>query len=289
MKYAYFPGCSLHGTAKEYNMSTLEVCSDIGIELKEIKDWNCCGASSAHATNHFLSVALPARNLGIAEQEGLDVVAPCAACFNRLVESDYEIRNNEEMRKKVIEETGINYNSSIKIYSLVEAVLNEIRETDISHKFKKSLNKMKIASYYGCLLVRPNKITKFDDPENPQSIDNVVKVCGGEVIDWPFKTECCGASFSLSKKEVVLKLTNDILNMAKLSGAECIVTACPLCQSNLDMRQKEVEKMYGVEYNMPIFYITQLIGLALGKDPKKLGLDTHYVNTMNLLQRKEII
>ena len=268
MKYAYYPGCSLHSTASEYDLSTRAVCKELGIELEEIPDWNCCGATSAHSLNRRLSVALPLRNLAKAEAMGLDVVAPCAACFNRLKSADAAVKDNPEL----LESIGMDYKGSVNVLSLLAAI-SQIDEETIKSHIKRELSGLKVASYYGCLLLRPPDLINFDDAENPQSLDKLMTAVGAEAVTWPYKTECCGASLSISKSDVVIKLTHDILSMAKRGGANCIVTACPLCQGNLDMRQADVEAKYGEKFDMPIFYFTQLMGMAFGLWAGNLGLN----------------
>ncbi len=271
MKYAYFPGCSLHSTAKEYGDSTEAVCRALGIELVEIPDWNCCGATSAHATNRELGVALPLRNLAKAETMGLDVVAPCAACFNRLKSADHAAKDDPGLIRSITEKSGLEYHGNIKILSLLEAIA-QVPEDEIKSHVKRELTGLKAACYYGCLLTRPPKVACFDDAENPTSMDGIMSAVGAEPVEWPYKNECCGASLALSKSDIVVKLTHDILSMAKRSGANCIVTACPLCQANLDTRQPQVEAKYGEQYGMPIFYFTQLLGVAFGLSDSDLGL-----------------
>lgn len=271
MKYAYYPGCSLHSTANEYDISTQAVCKAIGIELEEIEDWNCCGATSAHALNKEMSIALPLRTMVQAERMGLDVVAPCAACFNRLKSADAAVRESPELRRLMAEKYGLEYEGKIQVLSLLQ-VVSGIGEEAIKAQVKRELAGLKVACYYGCLLLRPPDVTQFDDAENPTSLDKIISALGAEAVKWPFKNECCGASLSLSKSEVVVKLTRDILNAAKISGANCIATACPLCQGNLDMRQPDIEKAYGDKFETPIFYFTQLMGLAFGLWEGNLGL-----------------
>ncbi|MHB0912068.1 MAG: CoB--CoM heterodisulfide reductase iron-sulfur subunit B family protein [Armatimonadota bacterium] len=253
MKYAYYPGCSLSSTAKEYDMSTRAVCEALGIELVEIPDWNCCGASSAHSMNHELGLALPLRDLAKAEEMGLDVIAPCAACFNRM------------------KAASLARGSSVKVLSLLE-VIDSLGAEKIKSLVKRDLSALKPACYYGCLLVRPKEVG-FDDPENPMSLDRIMAALGAGPVDWPHKNECCGAGLSLSKPEIVVKLAGDILAMAKLSGANCVATACPLCQGNLDMRQTQAEQARGEKFGLPVFYFTQLLGLAFGLPEKSLGLE----------------
>ena len=272
MKYAYFPGCSLHSTASEYDLSTKAVCRELGIELEEIPDWNCCGATSAHSLNKEVGIALPLRNLAKAEEMGLDVVAPCAACFNRLKSANDVVNRDPGMLSLMGERYGINYKGSVNTLSLLSVVYGLGME-EIKSKVKRELAGLKPACYYGCLLLRPPDVADFDDPENPKSLDELMRSLGAEAVKWPYKTECCGASLSLSKSEIVVKLTHDILSMAKRSGANCIVTACPLCQGNLDMRQSQVEAKYNEKFDLPIFYFTQVLGMAFGLPDSSLGFN----------------
>ena len=282
MKYAYYPGCSLHSTAKEYDESTHAVCKALDIELQEIPDWNCCGASSAHSMNHELAIALPLRNLAKAEAIGADVVSPCAACFSRLKTADAAVKEDPNLLRTMAEKFDINYKGSLRVLSLLEAISNLGSDAIKSH-VTRELSGLKVASYYGCLLLRPPSVAQFDDAENPMSMDNIISDLGAEAIEWPYKTECCGASLSLSKPEVVVKLVHDILSMAKRAGANCIVTACPLCQGNLDMRQADVEAKYGEKFDMPIFYFTQLMGKAFGISDSQLGFNKLMVDPGTVL------
>lgn len=290
MKYAYFPGCSLHSSSKEYDISTRAVAQALGIELCEIPDWICCGASAAHVTLHSLSLVLPIKNLLITRSTGANELAVCcAACFNRLKIANYIIQTDEEKRDKINELLKSQYEGEIQTKHFLEIIVKEYNLEKILEKVTHKLTGLKVACYYGCLLVRPPKIMEFDDAENPQMMDKLITALGAESIDWPYKVECCGASFSLTKTDIVLKLGNDILQMAKESGADCLVVACPLCQSNLDLRQGEIEKKYDSKFNLPILYFTQLLGLALGIEAKKLGLKKHIVSPQNLLKEKELV
>ncbi|NOX97032.1 MAG: heterodisulfide reductase subunit B, partial [Nitrospirae bacterium] len=267
MKYAYFPGCSLHSTAKEYDMSTRAVCERLGIELEEIPDWVCCGATPAHVTDHLLSIALPVKTLIQAKKAGLEVLTCCAACFSRLKVANKIMREDKWHRDKVNEILEDEYAGEVKVRHFLDILVNEYGLDKIKAEVRGGLEGLKISSYYGCLLTRPPEVTQFDDCENPVSMDRLMETLGGAPVSWPYKTECCGAGLSLTRTEIVLKLSYDILRMARDEGAECLTVACPLCQSNLDMRQMQIEKKYGEEFCLPIFYFTQLVGLALGVDP----------------------
>lgn len=273
MKYAYFPGCSAESTARDMHQSTIEVAKALGIELIEPEGWTCCGATAAHQTDKVLAAALPAANLLKAKSMGLDMVASCAACYNRLKSANHAITESQDIRKDINDAMGQDYDGSVGVLNFMEVLIKDVGIDKIKDSIKKSLNGMKVASYYGCLLVRPFEVTKFDDPENPRSLDNFVEAMGGEAIEWPHKLECCGGGLALSRTDVVVKQTDMIVGMAKAAGAECIVVSCPMCQVNLDMRQLDVEKQMSKKYDMPIVYITQLLGLCLGVDKEKLGLD----------------
>lgn len=286
-KYALYPGCSLETGGIEYGMSSHAVAHALGIEFLEVPDWNCCGASSAHMTDHLLSLALPARVLALAETLPVtEMVAPCAACHQRFAAVEYELSRDEDLKRKVNSLLERPYTGKVKLRSYLDIFANPETLEEINKKVKRSLKGLKVACYYGCLFVKPPKVVNFvDDPENPQAMDNIMRALGAEPLPWPYKTECCGASLGMTKEDACTKLCNDILKVAKDSGADCIVAACPLCQQNLDMRQISVEKKYGTQYRMPIPFFTQLIGLALGLDPKTLGFKKLFVDPAGVLRK----
>lgn len=290
MKYAYYPGCSLHSTSREYDMSAKEVSTRLGIELIEVPDWVCCGATPAHVTMHVLSQALPVKSLINAKQTGADTMAVCcAACFSRLKIANYHVLNDPGKKAKINRAVGAEYNGEVAVKHLLEILAKDFGLENLKGKMTAKLDGLKVACYYGCLLVRPRKIMQFDDEENPTIMDAVVETTGAKTVDWPGKVECCGASFSITKTGVVLRLCRDILQLASDAGAECIAVACPLCQSNLDLRQPEVNKKYDKKFDMPVLYFTQILGLAMGIDWKKLGLDKHIVSPLKFLKGKNII
>jgi heterodisulfide reductase subunit B len=272
MKYAYFPGCSLSATGYDYHLSFVFVAKALGIDLVEVRDWVCCGASSGRATSHLLSVALPALNLSHAEQDGFDrLIAPCPACLSRFKAANAELKEDGDLRERIRQRFDDAYRGRVKVYHPLEVFL-EIGLERIREKVRKRLSGLKIACYYGCLLTRPPKIAEFDNSEDPQSMDSIVRTLGATPIEWSRKTECCGASMALTRSDIVLKLSNDILHEAKEVGAGAIAVACPLCQANLDCRQGQIEETYGVRYEIPILYITQLMGLAFGAFPQETGI-----------------
>jgi len=270
--YSFFPGCSLESTASDFQMSTLAVARALGISLEEIPGWTCCGSSAAHASDHILSVSLPARNLAVAESLNQDVVVCCAACYARLASANLELIANPEMRSQVFKTAGIDYSGSVKVRHFLNVLKEDVGLKEIRDSVERSLNGLKVACYYGCLLTRPKELSILDDPENPQLLEQILEAAGAEPIEWPYKTECCGASFSITRTETVKKLSGEILRMAKASGAECIAVACPLCQTNLDLRQEDIEKASGEKIGLPVFYFTQLLGRALGIPDNELGI-----------------
>jgi len=272
MKYGYFPGCSLSSSGYDYHLSLKYVTKALGMDLVEVKDWVCCGASSAHATSHLLSIALPVLNLSHAEKDGLDqLIAPCPACLSRFKAANVEMEHEADVKKKIWEVFDYKYRGKVKAYHPLE-VFAALGIEKIRERVRKKLTGLKVACYYGCILTRPPKIAQFDNTEDPQSMDALVRTLGAETMDWPFKTECCGASMTLTRSDMVLKLSNDILREAKDAGANAIAVACPLCQVNLDGRQRQMEEAYKTRYGIPILYFTQLMGLAFGALPKEIGI-----------------
>lgn len=288
MKVGYYPGCSLSGTGKEYDMSLRKVVSLLGTELEELKDWSCCGATSAHATNHLLSVALPARNLLIAKKQKLqEMVAPCAACYNRMMVTAHELKSKPALENQVAGLIGGSAVSDISIINIIE-LFQKIGKENIAGKVKADLKDIKAACYYGCLLVRPFTITNFDDAEQPGSMEEIIKWTGAQPVDWNYKIECCGGAHSIAHKEIVVDLSKKILDDAKMHGADVIIVACPMCHSNLDMRQVAIKKAFPDHKEIPVLYLTEFIGLALGLEPKELGLYCHLIDTKSLLEKAEI-
>jgi heterodisulfide reductase subunit B2 len=272
MRFAYYPGCSLSSSGYDYNLSFKYVAKALGIDLVEVRDWVCCGASSGHSTSHLMSVALPALTLAHAEQDGFDkLIAPCLACLARCKTANLEMEHDPELREKVHEVLDYKYQGKVKAYHPLEVFL-ELGMEKIKEKMRRKLSGLKIVSYYGCVLTRPPGVAQFDNVENPQSMDTIVGALGATPIDWSYKTECCGVSMTLTYSDIVLNLTNNLLHEAKEAGANAIAVCCPLCQANLDGRQHQIEEKYNTSYRLPILYITQLMGLAFGAQPKEVGI-----------------
>ena len=274
MKYAFFPGCSLESTAWDFDKSARAVCAALNIELVDIPDWVCCGSTPAHASNASLAVALPVMNLQKARDAGFSqVVTACASCYARLRTANHKVNNDPAERQRAERITEKPYDGSVKVRHILDVLVNDLGVREIRKRIQKPLKGLRVASYYGCLLSRPPEVVAFDDAEHPTCMDALAKAAGAEAVDWPFKTECCGASLSISKTDVVNRLGYKLLSMAHRAGAECIVVACPLCQLNLDLRQADAKANKKDIPDIPVIYITQLLGLALGLSADALGLD----------------
>ena len=283
MEAAYYPGCSLHGMAVEYDESIHAVCQALDIALKELPDWNCCGASSAHFLDDELATRLPARNLVIAEQMGLELLVPCAACFQRLKHAEKEL--TKDAKRWEVE----SYEGKSAIFHVNEFFDRPDIIKAVKAKVTKPLAGLKGVAYYGCLSQRPPKITDAGAPENPVSMDHLLRAIGMEVVPWSYKTDCCGASLTLTRTDVLRKLSGDLFEAAKEVGAECIVTDCPMCQSNLDTREAEIEAERGHQFNLPVLYLTELMALAFGDDRTKDWWKKHFVDPTDLLRSKNLL
>ncbi len=287
MKLAYYPGCSLESTGKEYDMSTKEVFKALDIELSGLKDWNCCGSSAASSTDYLLSLALPARNLAISENENLDVMAPCPECYLKLWKACESVKADPEVLDKVnktLEGTGLKLQGNIDVKHPVYVLVNDFGLEKLKEQVVKPLDELKVVPYYGCVMLKPPRGDRVDSAENPTGLDRIITTVGAAVVPFDLKVSCCGGALMLTNREVMLKLTHELLKSAKNAGADCIITACPLCHMALDARQIEVEKEYNEKIDMPILYFTQLIGLALGIAPNKLGLNKNFVSAEKLLK-----
>jgi heterodisulfide reductase subunit B2 len=276
MTLGLYPGCSLKGSSREYTESVLAVANACGIELAEIEDWNCCGATAAHNLNKELSLALPARILSLAEKQGMkEIVVPCAACYSRLTVTKHELTNHPELNEVVVKENRLEYNGSVEILNIIQ-MLDKYITPNLEGRIVNPFNH-KVACYYGCLLVRPHEILNFDREEDPQSMDALMLKAGAAPIDWAFKTECCGAGLSVSRTSSVGRLSGEIIKDAADRGAEAVIVACPMCHSNLDMRREAINSFLGEKIEIPVLYATQALGLAMGLDRKALGLQRHFV------------
>jgi heterodisulfide reductase subunit B len=277
-RIALYPGCSLEGTASSFETSLTAVFEKLGIEYGTLKDWNCCGATSAHALDHKLYLSLNLRNLALAQEQGYDeIFAPCAACYHRLASADLEISKNPRLADTLKSSTGLEYRGSVKIRNVLDLLTAQVGLERIKAAVKVPLSGMRIACYYGCLNTRIPRADCFDDREYPMSMDRIVTALGGEAIDWSYKTECCGASLFVTVPAASAKLCSKILKDAEARNVNCIAVACPMCQNNLDAKQDEVRAEFGISRAIPIVFITQLMGLAYGIDESRLQLASSIV------------
>lgn len=284
MKYAYFPGCSAHSTARDMHESCLSVANALGIELQEIPGWTCCGASAAHQTDRELAVSLAAANLLAAQQMGLPMVVNCAACYSRAKAANAEVQHSDTMRSAVADSLGQPYDGTVPVHHFVEVLVKEYGLARLRKKITSPLHGLNIAAYYGCYLVRPPVAEGFDDPENPTILERLIEVMGGTPLEWSGKVDCCGGMQNLTRTEITVRRSAAIIDMAQSAGAACMVVACPMCQTSLDLRQSDMEKLLGKQFRMPVLYITQLLGIALGLSPKELGFDKLIVDPSAVLQ-----
>lgn len=279
MKVSYYPGCSLEGTAADYADSIAAVAPLLGVELEELEDWNCCGASAAHSLSHQVALDLPARNLALAWRRGLDVVVPCALCFNRLKAAEKELLAHPELLARYPKPRG-------RIWDLLDylaqpAILKKLRE-----KIKRPLRGLRLVGYYGCLSSRPPAITDKKDYENPQEMERLLEVLGAEPLDWSYKTDCCGAGHALARPDLIDTLVQRLYDRALAAGAEAFVVSCQMCQANLDLSQERISKKTGKDYYLPVFYFTELIGLAVGHPETGSWLARHLVDPRPLLAQR---
>lgn len=274
MKYIYYPGCSLEGTALEYNNSTQATMQAIGAELIELEDWTCCGASAAEATSYLLSMVLAARNLALGEKMGVDgdFLIPCSACYLNLRKVEDHVQRDEKLLNKINEalrEEDLQYQGGIKVRHLLDVLVTDFEPSSIKPLVKRELSDLRVAPYYGCQVLRP--YIAFDDPQQPRSMELLLKALGVEIHSWTVGGRCCGAALMTTQKDVALELTGSILKEAQ--GADCIVTVCPMCQMNLEAYQDSISKARGEELNISILYLPQLMGLALGLPVEDLKLN----------------
>jgi heterodisulfide reductase subunit B2 len=287
---SYYPGCSLHATGIEFHMSTMAVAQKLGLNLVEPEGWVCCGTSPAHNTDHYRSIKLPMRTLAIAQELGHSYMTmPCAACFSRFRIAMHEVQQDPELRRKLADDLGFDYRGGIKVDNLLTTITDRVGYEAASKPVVKPLEGLTVACYYGCLLTRPPDVTGEENYEYPMNMDHLMEALGAKSVDWSYKTDCCGGSLSLSTLQVALDLSHKILQNAIDVGADLIATACPLCHANLDLRQRQINDEYGGEFDIPIVYFTQLMGVAYGIDAKTLGLPKHFSDAIGLLQRKGLL
>jgi heterodisulfide reductase subunit B2 len=274
MPYAYYPGCSQDAGGLSYGESVVEIAKAIGMDLVELEDWNCCGATAYMSINETLSFSLSARNLCQAKKIGDTLVTPCSGCYTNLRKTEKYLADFPEINKNVntaLAEAGLKYDGGVVTKHFLQAVVEDIGLDHIKSKVKRPLSGLRIAPYYGCQIARPYGIE--DDADNPTMLDNLLGALGATSVYYPLKTACCGGSLIGIREDVGLRLCRNILLCAQQCGAQCVAVTCPLCQMNLDAFQSAINKKYDTKFNLPIVYFTQLMGMAFGMDSKKLGLD----------------
>ena len=282
MRFSYYPGCSAHAYAKEYDRSAREICAVLGIDLQELEDWNCCGSSFTLNTSIKLSRSLSGRNLLLAEKAGADLATLCAFCFNRLKRAESTLKHQPALAQEISDIIGEPYNGKTKVRHLLEILYNDIGIHRIKSYVVRPLTDLKVVNYYGCCLSRPYEIVDFDDPENPVVMDHVMGALGCQCLKWSYKTECCGGSLALAHRDIVARLVNILFDKAREAGADCIVTACPLCFTNLETRAS-------TRNALPVFYFTELIGLAFGVKDAPKWFNRHLISPNRLLREAQLI
>lgn len=285
MQYSYYPGCSMDTTGITYKKSIEYVCGKINLVLHEIPDWNCCGATCAHSKNEKVALSLPARNLALAEEEGLglDVAVPCASCYSRMKHTVHAARKDEAVRQELEEIIKMPYKAQADVLNFLEIFSKPEVKQICKEKMYRTLKGMKVACYYGCLTSRPVEVTGASSTENPMEMDEIVALTGAIPVEWDFKTECCGASHQVDAPKVARPQLDRILRNAQANGAQAIITACPLCNLNLDMREGELNKANGTSYNIPIYQFTELLAVCMGAGAKDIGIHKHFFPAFELL------
>ena len=278
MSLAYFPGCSLHKSSAEFDVATRKMLTVLGVEYKEVPDWTCCGSTPAHMMDHLLAQALAARNLRQAAEVGDQLLAPCPSCYQREKNAELEIHKSDSFRAEVNEMLDSPYTGRVTVYGLPEFLTKFVGEEKIAGLVKTDLSQLKVVPYYGCLLGRPGELTGESDIEQPMMMDLLLQAAGVDVKWWNYKTECCGASVGMPKMEIQRRLSGKIIEQALAAGAEAIVVCCPLCHVNLDLKQAQINKFLGTDYKVPILYLTQVLGLALGLSADDVMLNKNVVD-----------
>jgi heterodisulfide reductase subunit B len=282
--YSYFPACCSFGQARAYDMSTRAVAKALDVELIELDDWNCCGSTPYSSIDELGSICCSARNLSLAEKRGFDLVTTCSDCYLMLSKANLFMKEYPELKSKVVEALaagGLEYNGTVRVRHILDVFANDVSSDQITSRVTRNLAGLKVAPYYGCQVVRPRP--SFDDPELPQSLERLLISIGAEPTPFPLKTRCCGGSMIIPEEDIALGLIYKLLDNAVSNGANCIVTACPLCQGNLDVYQSKVNKKFKTKFNIPVLFFTQLMGAALGIDSKALGLEKGIVPTQKVL------
>ncbi len=278
-QYAYYPGCSLESLAVSYHLSALEAGHELGVELKEIEDWNCCGATTYFHVDELLAYTLVARNLAIAEKDGLDFVAPCSGCYKNAYFTNAHLKEDPELADHInfaLEADNLHLNGSIKVRHLLEVFIEDVGLEEIKKNVTRPLKGLRVAPYYGCQLVRPKK--NGEEIENPQFFEALISAIGAEPVDYGTKTRCCGGSLIITNRKAALDMVYELLQDAANRDTDVIATICPMCNVNLEVYQRQVNREYGTHFSIPAMYFTQLLGLALGVAPGRLGIGKEFIS-----------
>ena len=289
MEIAYYPGCSLQQSSALYDLQSRRIFEELGVRLTEIEDWSCCGATSAGKVDDFLAVALPARNIGIAEESGFtEMVIPCSACYSRTLVAQQRMADDANLKEDINQELGKKVRGDLKVSSILEGLLPIVTAKDFKSRVTRKFRELKPVCYYGCMLTRfPYTVPVPDRVENPQGMEQVLDALGIKALDWNYKTYCCGASAAVNDNETSLSLMSRIMKDAVARGANCFVVSCPMCQMNMDAYQDAFCEKNDIEARLPVYFITELLGAAMGIAPEELQLDRHFIDGTQLLKESE--
>ncbi len=289
MEIAYYPGCTLKQSSALYDVQSRRVFKELGIILKEIDDWNCCGATSAGKYDDFLAIAMPARNIGIAEADGFaEIVIPCSACYSRTLVAQQRLADDAELKDEINAELKKKIQGTLKVSSILEVLLTTVESGEMSARVCREYKHLKPVCYYGCMQTRfPYDVFVPDDVENPQGMETILKTLKIKALDWNYKTDCCGASAAINDHDASIALMAKIMKDALARGANCFVVTCPMCQLNLDAYQEEVCKKYEITKRLPVYFITELVGLAMGLEHRELEIEKHFIDGISLLKETD--
>lgn len=277
--YSYFPGCSLERMASAYHLSTVEAAGRLGVDLKELEDWNCCGATAYFHVDELLAYTLCARNLAMAEQEGWDLVAPCSGCYKNMYFTNAHLKKDPDLAEHInaaLEADGLRFSGTIRVRHLIQVFVEDVGVGEIARRVTRPLAGLRVAPYYGCQVLRPQK--DHEDVEKPRFFEDLLEAIGAVPVDYPPRLRCCGGSLIVTNRRAALAMVRDLLQGAAERQADVVATVCPLCQINLECYQRHVNRMFGTGFAVPILYFTQLVGLALGVPPQRLGIGTELIS-----------
>lgn len=283
-QYAYYPGCSLESLATSYHLSAVETARELGVELKEIEDWNCCGATVYTHVDELLAYTLVARNLALAEREGLDFVAPCSGCYKNAYFTNAYLKQDPDLAEHInfaLEADNLHIEGTTNVLHLIELFVEDVGVEEIENRVSRPLKSLRVAPYYGCQLVRPKK--DDGDIEDPQFFESLLAAMGAEPVEYASKTRCCGGSLIITNRGAALEMVYRLLQEAENRKADVIATICPACNVNLEVYQKLVNREFGTEFSIPVMYFTQLLGLALGIAPGRLGIGKEFVSVASVM------